>query len=109
MDGASPANVFAPFLLIGPAQLQRFISTHMFVVVGFLHLFLLAGKRMWTVPLFFIAVVLFSALLGEIAARFYSEPMNRWLRKRWGDGPENLGSAIRTSSNPVHTGSRIAL
>ena len=62
---------------------------------------------MWTVPLFFIAVVLFSAFLGEIVARFYSEPMNHRLRKRWGEGPEKLGSAIRAASNPVHSESRI--
>jgi hypothetical protein len=29
-------------------------------------------------------------------ARGYSEPMNSWLRKRWGDGPKRLGSVIES-------------
>jgi hypothetical protein len=35
-----------------------------------------------------------SGLLGELVARFYSEPANRFLRERWGDGANRLGSAI---------------
>jgi hypothetical protein len=27
-------------------------------------------------------------------ARFYSEPMNRLLRKHWREGPDRLGSVI---------------
>jgi peptidoglycan/LPS O-acetylase OafA/YrhL len=47
---------------------------------------------MWAVPVFFIAVIVISGLLGEAVARFYSEPMNRWLRARWGDGARSLGA-----------------
>jgi peptidoglycan/LPS O-acetylase OafA/YrhL len=80
----------------------------MFVVFGLFHLFLLAGKSMVTVPVLFITVILFAALLGEFVARFYSEPMNRWLRRRWGDGPERLGSMVE-SSNPIQSESGIAV
>ena len=93
-------RVLSPFLLLGQRSYEVYL-THMFVVVGFLHLFLLAGKRMWTVPIFFLAVILFAAILGELVARFYSEPMNRWLRNKSGDGPEKLGSAIGAASNPA--------
>jgi peptidoglycan/LPS O-acetylase OafA/YrhL len=99
-------RVFAPLLLLGQRSYEVYL-THMFVVFGCLHLFLSVGKRMWTVPLFFIAVVLFSTLLGEIVARFYSEPMNRWLRKHWGDGPERLGSVIGNATGTLQSGSSI--
>jgi hypothetical protein len=46
----------------------------------------------------FISVILISSLLGELVARFYSEPMNRLIRRRLGDGPERLGSVIRTDA-----------
>jgi hypothetical protein len=30
-------------------------------------------------------------------ARFYSEPVNRRLRARWGDGAQSLGSQVETT------------
>jgi len=86
-------RVLAPFLLLGQRSYEVYL-THMFVVFGLFHFFLIAGKPMWTVPFLFITVILIAAVLGELVARFYSEPMNRWLRKRWGDGPERLGSVV---------------
>jgi hypothetical protein len=46
------------------------------------------------VPLFFLATIACAALLGEVVGRFYSEPMNRWLRGRWGDGAGTMGSVL---------------
>jgi peptidoglycan/LPS O-acetylase OafA/YrhL len=86
-------RALAPFLLLGRRSYEIYL-THMFVVFALLHIFLAAGKPMSGVPLFFLGVVLFGAILGEIVARFYSEPMNRWLRRRLGDGPEKLGSVV---------------
>jgi len=34
-------------------------------------------------------------VLGELVARFYSEPANRWLRARFGDSPRALGSVVQ--------------
>jgi peptidoglycan/LPS O-acetylase OafA/YrhL len=81
----------------------------MFVVFGFFHIFLLAGKPMRGVPVLFITVILFAGVLGELVARFYSEPMNRWLRKRWGDGPERLGSAMEAEKITAPSGNRAAV
>ena len=81
----------------------------MFVVFAFFHLFLLAGKPMRAVPALFVAVVLFAVLFGELVARFYSEPMNRLLRSRWGDGPERLGSMIEVAKDAVLSENRIAV
>jgi hypothetical protein len=49
------------------------------------------------VPILFIGVILTSSLLGTLVARFYSEPMNRLLRQRWGDGSSRLGSVLEDS------------
>ena len=46
------------------------------------------------VPVLFLAVIACAVLLGEVVARFYSEPMNRRLRGRWGDGAQRLGSVL---------------
>jgi peptidoglycan/LPS O-acetylase OafA/YrhL len=86
-------RAFAPFLKLGHRSYEIYL-THMFVVFGLFHFFLLAGKPMRAIPILFITVILFSGVLGELVARFYSEPLNRWLRERWGDGPERLGSAL---------------
>jgi peptidoglycan/LPS O-acetylase OafA/YrhL len=86
-------RVFAPFLLLGRRSYEIYL-THMFVVFGLLHVFLAAGKPMAGVPPFFVGVILLAGLLGEVVARLYAEPMNRWLRQRWGDGPEKLGAVV---------------
>jgi len=71
---------------------------HMFVVFALFHLFVSTGKSLRTVPMLFMGVILISGLLGTVVARFYSEPMNRLLRRRWGDGPSQLGSVVATDS-----------
>ena len=59
---------------------------------------MLFRSRLGSVPAFLICVIIVAALLGEAGARFFSEPMNHLLRERWGDGPEKLGSAVKTES-----------
>jgi len=46
------------------------------------------------VPILFLFVILLSGLLGELVARFCSEPANHFLRERWGEGANRLGSVI---------------
>jgi peptidoglycan/LPS O-acetylase OafA/YrhL len=101
-------RVFTPFLILGQRSYEIYL-THMFVVFAFFHLFLMAGKPMWAVPALFTTVIFFAVLLGELVARFYSEPMNRWLRNRWGDGPERLGSLVEVAKNTVQSENRIAV
>jgi peptidoglycan/LPS O-acetylase OafA/YrhL len=67
----------------------------MFVVFALFALFKLAGQSLAAVPVLFIGAILLSGLLGELVARFYSEPMNRLIRQRLGDGPDKLGSVVR--------------
>ncbi len=68
--------------------------THVFVVLGLFAIFLHYGKPLRAVPALFLGSILLAAGMGELVARVYSEPMNRLLRSRWGDGPERLGSII---------------
>jgi peptidoglycan/LPS O-acetylase OafA/YrhL len=86
-------RILTPLLRLGQRSYEIYL-THVFVVLGFFSLFLAAGKPIKYVPALFFVVILISGLLGELVARGYSEPINRWLRQRWGDGPNRLGSVI---------------
>ena len=75
-------TILLPLCQLGQRSYEVYL-THMFVVFAFFHLFLLAGKPMFAVPLLFLAVIVSSAFLGEAVARFYSEPLNHMIRSRW--------------------------
>lgn len=70
-----------PLLRIGQYSYEVYL-THMFVVFGFFALFLDAGRSMRLVPVLFVATILVAGLLGAAVSVFYSEPLNRFLRKR---------------------------
>lgn len=107
-SGWRSPRIFSPFLLLGQRSYEVYL-THMFVVFALFHLFVMSGKPMKAIPALFIAVILFAGLVGELVARFYSEPLNRWIRKRWGDGPERLGSAIEAVRDTGQSKTRIAV
>jgi peptidoglycan/LPS O-acetylase OafA/YrhL len=88
-------RVFLPLITLGRRSYEVYL-THMFVVFALFGLFKSAGRSPGAVPLLFIGVILISGLLGELVARFYSEPMNRRIRQRFGDGPDRLGSVVQT-------------
>jgi peptidoglycan/LPS O-acetylase OafA/YrhL len=90
-------RLFTPLLQLGRRSYEIYL-THMFIVFGLFTLFLRANKPMRGVPALFLTTILCAAVLGELVARFYSEPMNRWLRSRWGDGPAQLGSVIESET-----------
>jgi len=77
-------RIMNPLLDLGQRSYEVYL-THMFVVFGLFRLFVLAGKPMRGVALLFLAVILIAGWLGGVVARFYSEPMNQWIRKRWGE------------------------
>jgi peptidoglycan/LPS O-acetylase OafA/YrhL len=92
----SPRVIF-PLITLGQRSYEVYL-THMFVVFALFGLFKSAGLSLAAVPVLFIGGILISGLLGELVARFYSEPMNRLIRHRFGDGPERLGSVIRSDT-----------
>jgi peptidoglycan/LPS O-acetylase OafA/YrhL len=86
-------RVVWPLVRMGRLSYEIYL-THIFVVIGLFDVFLAVGRPMRAVPALFVAVVLLSGVFGALVSRGYSEPMNRWLRKRWEKGPSELGSVI---------------
>ncbi len=86
-------HILKPLLKLGQRSYEVYL-THAFVVLGLFRIFVAANKPMKAVPMLFISAIVVAGVLGEFAAQGYSEPMNRWLRIRWGDGPGRLGSVI---------------
>lgn len=75
-------RLLQPWLSLGRHSYEIYL-THMFVVFAMFSLFLLIGKPLGAVIPFFTAVIIVSALLGDLVARYFSEPMNRMIRERW--------------------------
>lgn len=86
-------RILGPLLDLGQRSYEVYL-THMFVVLALFGIFVKLGKPMPGVPVLFVATVILAAILGDAVGKCYSEPMNRWLRRRWKDGPERLGSVI---------------
>jgi peptidoglycan/LPS O-acetylase OafA/YrhL len=87
------APVLNPLLSLGRCSYEIYL-VHMFVVFAAYRLFVAWGKPMVAVPILFLGVIGIAGLLGALVAKLFSEPANRWLRRRWGDGPGSLGAAI---------------
>ena len=96
-------RLLKPVLGLGQRSYEIYL-THGFVVIGLFRVFVLADKPLKAVPVLFIAVILLASFLGELVAQGYSEPMNCWLRKRWGDRPQRLGSVVKSEGRVVHSG-----
>ena len=94
-------RLLRPLLAYGTRSYEIYL-THMFVVFGFFNLFVRFGKPLHLVPVLFAVTILVSGLLGELVARFFSEPANRWLRSRFGEGTRAVTLAAEGSqSAPV--------
>ena len=87
-----------PLLALGQCSYEVYL-THMFIVFVFFDWFLRLGKIVAFVPALFVLVIAVAGSTGELVARWYSEPANRLLRRRLGDGADKLGSAIREAPN----------
>jgi peptidoglycan/LPS O-acetylase OafA/YrhL len=101
-------RVLKPLLKLGQRSYEVYL-THVFVVLALFNLFVVANKPMKVVPVLFLAVILLAGVLGELMAQAYSEPLNRWLRRRWGDGPKSLGSVIESDEASKHEKSRVLI
>ncbi len=86
-----------PLTTLGQRSYEVYL-THMFVVFALYGIWRSAGHSLAAIPLLFLSAILVSGLLGKWVARFYSEPMNRLIRRRFGDGAERLGSAARADA-----------
>lgn len=80
-SAAAGFAITAPLRLLGRRSYEIYL-THMFVVIGGFTLYLEAGKPPFAMPILFVGVILTAAALGEFVGRFYSDPLNRLLRRR---------------------------
>jgi peptidoglycan/LPS O-acetylase OafA/YrhL len=87
-------RMLAPLVRMGRYSYEIYL-THMFVVFTLFDLFLHAGKPLRGVPILFVFAILFAAFLGAGVANLYSEPANRFLRRR--------------TSNRVGSGASVAI
>jgi peptidoglycan/LPS O-acetylase OafA/YrhL len=74
-------RILSPLVRMGRYSYEIYL-THMFVVFTFFDLFLHAGKPMRGVPALFIITILVAAFLGAAVANVYSEPANRFIRRK---------------------------
>jgi peptidoglycan/LPS O-acetylase OafA/YrhL len=95
-------RILAPFFRLGRCSYEVYL-THMFVVFALFAIFVKYGSRIWSVPLLFVATVVVAAAAGDIIARFFSEPVNRMLRERWGDGRRQMGSVTDSRAGSAGT------
>jgi peptidoglycan/LPS O-acetylase OafA/YrhL len=86
-------RLLTPLMKLGQRSYEVYL-THMFIVFALFDVFLNSGKPMSAVPALFLGVIFLASVLGAAVARFYSEPMNRFVRKQSGNGPNTLGSVI---------------
>jgi peptidoglycan/LPS O-acetylase OafA/YrhL len=89
-----------PLVWLGQRSYEIYL-THMFVVIGLYVLFTRLGAPSLGVPVLFVVTVLLSGFLGELVGRFYSEPMNGHLRRRWGNGPNGVGPVAADTALPA--------
>jgi peptidoglycan/LPS O-acetylase OafA/YrhL len=75
-------RTLSPLTALGRRSYEIYL-THMFVVFALFALFKPVRASLGAVPILFIGVVLLSSVLGACVARFYSEPMNRRVRRRF--------------------------
>jgi peptidoglycan/LPS O-acetylase OafA/YrhL len=78
-------RLLAPLLHLGQRSYEVYL-THMFVVFAFFATFVHYGNPIWAVPLLFIATIIATAAVGDVVARFFSEPLNRAIRERVAQG-----------------------
>jgi peptidoglycan/LPS O-acetylase OafA/YrhL len=91
------SGALAPLLALGRCSYEIYL-THMFVVFAAFALFVAGGRPLGAIPLFFLGVIVVAGLLGALIAKAYSEPMNRWLRRRWAGRGYGLNSIESTRS-----------
>ncbi len=91
-SGWRSPKLVGPLMLLGQRSYEIYL-THMFVVFALFNFFVFGGKSPGSVPILFVATIFCSAVLGDMAARFYSEPLNWLLRRRWRRG-RDLSSAL---------------
>lgn len=92
-SGWSAPRFLAPLLGLGRRSYEIYL-THMFAVMALFTAFLHFGKPLGGVPWLFFTCIVVAGWVGWLIAIAYAEPMNRRLRRRFGDDASTLGAAV---------------
>jgi peptidoglycan/LPS O-acetylase OafA/YrhL len=82
-------KVLSPLLILGQRSYEIYL-THMFAVLALFSAFVHFGKPLRGVPVLFVSVIVAAGFLGWGVSVLYTEPMNRFIRRR---GGEAVGSS----------------
>ena len=86
-------RVLSPLLVLGQRSYEIYL-THMFAVLALFSAFVHFGKPLQGVPILFISAILAAGILGWGVSILYTEPMNRFIRRRTRTDKTSLGAAI---------------
>jgi peptidoglycan/LPS O-acetylase OafA/YrhL len=95
-------SLLAPLARTGRLSYEIYL-THEFIIVSLFTAFVALGKpRAGVAPLFVLSIFL-SILLGLSMEKFFSSPMNRWIRRRMSKGARQMGAiADSTDGLPLN-------
>jgi peptidoglycan/LPS O-acetylase OafA/YrhL len=96
--------LLSPAVWLGRHSYEVYL-THMFAVLAVFAFYARIHRPFGLATMSFPVVFLLAAFLGGLVARFYSEPANRWLRRRFGEGPQSMGAAAETGGRLLKQGS----
>ena len=91
-SGWRSPGLLGAFLSLGRRSYEIYL-THMFVVFALFNFFVFGGRSLASVPVLFAATIVCSAVLGDLVARYYSEPLN-WVLRRHGRRTAPLTSVV---------------
>lgn len=80
--GINPARWWSAVVRWSGRNSYEIYLTHMLIVWPAMRLFYRWGAPMRGVSLWFVGITALTVVLGQLLARFYSEPLNRFLRSR---------------------------
>jgi peptidoglycan/LPS O-acetylase OafA/YrhL len=83
--------VLKPLIQLGQRSYEVYL-THMFVVFALFGIFMKYGHPPWAVLPLFLLTTFVATIAGDLVACYFSEPVNRALRRRWSEVPRQLGS-----------------
>jgi peptidoglycan/LPS O-acetylase OafA/YrhL len=86
-------RLLSPLLLLGRNSYEIYL-THIFAVMALFAVFVHLGKPLQAVPLLFLATIGGAGVFGSLVAAFYSEPMNRLIRRKAIGDAKTLGAAV---------------
>jgi peptidoglycan/LPS O-acetylase OafA/YrhL len=87
-------RLFAPILSLGRHSYEIYL-THIFVVLALFQIFVRLGKPMHAVPVLFLASIILAGAAGWLVASLYTEPLNRWIRRKHKDSATLASATVK--------------